>query len=86
MQMRPAMVLDRPPASDSSPTGGNGLLYRLQVPQLIGRTYEKVARRAKEMEQRWGVRANPVKADMSDWDQIHGPYARPTKCSAAWTS
>ncbi len=38
---------------------------------LIGRTFEKVQRRAKEVEQRWGVRAIPVKADMSDWDQVH---------------
>jgi 3-oxoacyl-[acyl-carrier protein] reductase len=38
---------------------------------LIGRTYEKVERRAKEVEQRWGVNAYPVKADMSDWDQVH---------------
>src|SRR5215469_6316223 len=38
---------------------------------LIGRTFEKVERRAKEVEQRWGVRAIPVKADMSDWDQVH---------------
>jgi len=39
---------------------------------LIGRTFEKVERRAKEIEQRWGVNAFPVKADMSDWDQVHG--------------
>src|ERR1700742_3272318 len=39
---------------------------------LIGRTFEKVERRAKEVEQRWGVRAIPVKADMSDWDEVHG--------------
>jgi 3-oxoacyl-[acyl-carrier protein] reductase len=38
---------------------------------LIGRTFEKVERRAKEIEQRWGVNAFPVKADMSDWDQVH---------------
>ncbi len=38
---------------------------------LIGRTFEKVERRAKEVEQRWGVRAIPIKADMSDWDQVH---------------
>jgi 3-oxoacyl-[acyl-carrier protein] reductase len=38
---------------------------------LIGRTFEKVQRRAKEVEQRWGVRAIPVKADMSDWDEVH---------------
>ncbi|BBX65980.1 beta-ketoacyl-ACP reductase [Mycobacterium saskatchewanense] len=38
---------------------------------LIGRTLEKVERRAKEIEQRWGVNAFPVKADMSDWDQVH---------------
>jgi 3-oxoacyl-[acyl-carrier protein] reductase len=39
---------------------------------LIGRTFEKVQRRATEVERRWGVRAIPVKADMSDWDQVHG--------------
>ena len=38
---------------------------------LIGRTLEKVERRAKEVEQRWGVKAFPVKADMSDWDEVH---------------
>jgi len=38
---------------------------------LIGRTYEKVERRAKEVERRWGVRAYPVSADMSSWDQVH---------------
>lgn len=39
---------------------------------LIGRTFEKVRRRAAEVEERWGVRAVPVKADMSDWDEVHG--------------
>jgi 3-oxoacyl-[acyl-carrier protein] reductase len=39
---------------------------------LIGRTFEKVERRAKEIEKRWGVDAFPVKADMSDWDEVHG--------------
>jgi 3-oxoacyl-[acyl-carrier protein] reductase len=38
---------------------------------LIGRTFEKVERRAREIEKRWGVDAFPVKADMSDWDQVH---------------
>lgn len=38
---------------------------------LIGRTLEKVERRAKEVEQRWGVKAVPIRADMSDWDQVH---------------
>ncbi|HNM83751.1 MAG TPA: SDR family NAD(P)-dependent oxidoreductase [Mycobacterium sp.] len=38
---------------------------------LIGRTFEKVERRAKEIETRWGVKAFPVRADMSDWDQVH---------------
>ncbi len=33
-------------------------------------------RRAKEVEQRWGVRAVPVKADMSDWDQVHDAVAQ----------
>jgi 3-oxoacyl-[acyl-carrier protein] reductase len=38
---------------------------------LIGRTFEKVERRAAEIEKRWGVNAFPVKADMSDWDEVH---------------
>jgi len=38
---------------------------------LIGRTFEKVERRAREIEKRWGVNAFPVQADMSDWDQVH---------------
>ena len=38
---------------------------------LVGRTFEKVRRRAAEVEERWGVRAVPVRADMSDWDQVH---------------
>jgi 3-oxoacyl-[acyl-carrier protein] reductase len=39
---------------------------------LVGRTFEKVERRAKEVEERWGVHAVPIRADMSDWDQIRG--------------
>ncbi|MQY27541.1 SDR family NAD(P)-dependent oxidoreductase [Nocardia aurantia] len=42
---------------------------------LVGRTFEKVERRAKEIEQRWGVRTVPVRADMSDWDQVHRAVA-----------
>lgn len=38
---------------------------------LIGRTFEKVQRRATEIEKRWGVKAFSVRADMSDWDQVH---------------
>lgn len=38
---------------------------------LVGRTFEKVERRAKEVTERWGVQAIPVKADMSDWEQVH---------------
>lgn len=38
---------------------------------LIGRTFEKVQRRATEIEKCWGVKAFPVRADMSDWDQVH---------------
>ncbi|WP_254205836.1 SDR family NAD(P)-dependent oxidoreductase [Nocardia alni] len=38
---------------------------------LIGRTFAKVERRAKEIEQRWDVRAVPILADLSDWDQVH---------------
>jgi 3-oxoacyl-[acyl-carrier protein] reductase len=43
---------------------------------LIGRTFEKVDRRSKEVAQRWGVRALPVQADMSDWDQVHDAVKR----------
>jgi 3-oxoacyl-[acyl-carrier protein] reductase len=38
---------------------------------LIGRTLAKVERRAAEIEQRWGVKAVPVLADLTDWDQVH---------------
>jgi 3-oxoacyl-[acyl-carrier protein] reductase len=38
---------------------------------LIGRTLEKVQRRAKEVEQRWGVDTVAIRADMSDWGQVH---------------
>lgn len=37
---------------------------------LVGRTREKVMRRAKEIEQRWNVNTVPVQADMSDWPQV----------------
>jgi 3-oxoacyl-[acyl-carrier protein] reductase len=39
---------------------------------LVGRTFEKVERRAKEVHERWGVQTVPIRADMSDWDQIRG--------------
>jgi 3-oxoacyl-[acyl-carrier protein] reductase len=38
---------------------------------LVGRTLEPLERRAKEINQRWGVNTVPVQADMSDWDQVH---------------
>ncbi|MEX5635065.1 SDR family NAD(P)-dependent oxidoreductase [Parafrankia sp. FMc2] len=38
---------------------------------LVGRTFSKVERRAAEVEKRWGVKAVPIRADMSDWDQVH---------------
>lgn len=38
---------------------------------LIGRTLEKVEKRAAEVEKRWGVKAVPIRADMSEWDQVH---------------
>ena len=38
---------------------------------LIGRTFAKVERRANEIEARWGVKAVPVLADLSEWDQVH---------------
>lgn len=38
---------------------------------LIGRTLEKVERRGREVEERWGVKTVAIRADMSDWDQVH---------------
>lgn len=38
---------------------------------LLGRTAEKVERRAAEIEKRWGVQAVPVTVDLADWDQVH---------------
>jgi NAD(P)-dependent dehydrogenase (short-subunit alcohol dehydrogenase family) len=38
---------------------------------LIGRTTEKLERRGAEIEKRWGVKTVAIRADMSDWDQIH---------------
>ncbi|OBK53526.1 SDR family NAD(P)-dependent oxidoreductase [Mycobacterium sp. 1081908.1] len=38
---------------------------------LIGRTLEKVQRRGREVAQRWGVKTVAIRADMSDWDQVH---------------
>ncbi|ETB52444.1 MULTISPECIES: SDR family NAD(P)-dependent oxidoreductase [Mycobacterium avium complex (MAC)] len=38
---------------------------------LIGRTLEKVQRRGREVEERWGVKTVAISADMSDWDQVH---------------
>src|SRR5690606_25971788 len=38
---------------------------------LIGRTLSKVEKRAAEIEKRWGVKAYPILADLSDWDQVH---------------
>ncbi len=38
---------------------------------LIGRTLEKVERRGREIQERWGVKTVAVRADMSDWDQAH---------------
>ncbi|MCK9930296.1 SDR family oxidoreductase [Frankia sp. Mgl5] len=38
---------------------------------LVGRTFEKVERRAGEITKRWGVKTVPIRADMSDWDQVH---------------
>lgn len=39
---------------------------------LVGRTLEKVERRAAEVAERWGVHTVAIRADMSDWDQIRG--------------
>jgi len=38
---------------------------------LIGRTFEKVERRGREIQERWGVKTVAIRADMSDWDQVH---------------
>jgi 3-oxoacyl-[acyl-carrier protein] reductase len=38
---------------------------------IVGRTLSKCERRAGEIEQRWGVKAYPVLADLTDWDQVH---------------
>ncbi|ADP82407.1 SDR family NAD(P)-dependent oxidoreductase [Pseudofrankia inefficax] len=38
---------------------------------LIGRTLSKVEKRAAEIEEKWGVKAYPILADLSDWDQVH---------------
>ncbi|MEU9454427.1 SDR family NAD(P)-dependent oxidoreductase [Streptomyces sp. NPDC048277] len=38
---------------------------------LVGRTLEKVERRAAEVEKKWGVQAVPIRADLSDWDEVH---------------
>ncbi|HTR70567.1 MAG TPA: SDR family NAD(P)-dependent oxidoreductase [Mycobacteriales bacterium] len=42
---------------------------------LVGRTFDKVERRAKEVAEKWGVTTVPIKADMSDWDQIRRAVA-----------
>lgn len=42
---------------------------------LIGRTLEKVERRGREVEERWGVKTVAIRADMSDWDQVHDAVA-----------
>jgi 3-oxoacyl-[acyl-carrier protein] reductase len=42
---------------------------------LVGRTLSKVEKRAAEIEERWGVKAYPVLADLSDWDQVHRAVA-----------
>lgn len=42
---------------------------------LLGRTFSKVERRAKEIEDRWGVKAVPILVDLSDWDQVHRAVA-----------
>jgi NAD(P)-dependent dehydrogenase (short-subunit alcohol dehydrogenase family) len=38
---------------------------------LVGRTLEKVQRRGREIEERWGVKTIALSADMSDWEQAH---------------
>lgn len=38
---------------------------------LVGRTLSKVEQRAAEIEDRWGVKAYAIEADLSDWDQVH---------------
>lgn len=38
---------------------------------LIGRTLSKVEKRADEIRERWGVKAYAIRADLSDWDDVH---------------
>lgn len=64
-------------------SGGNGLgqatAHRLAGlgadVALLGRTFEKVERKAEEISKRWGVTAVPVKVDLSQWDQVHRAVA-----------
>lgn len=42
---------------------------------LVGRTLSEVERRAAEIRERWGVKAYPIQADLSDWDQVHRSVA-----------
>ena len=38
---------------------------------MIDLNYEGAVQNAKVVEQRWGVNAVPLQADLSDWDQVH---------------
>ena len=38
---------------------------------VIDINYEGAVQNAKVVEERWGVRAIPLEADLSDWDQVH---------------
>ncbi len=62
LQMRPAIVLDRPPASVSSSIGGNGLLYRAsRSPQELRRARRRPSRaraaRRRPMRRTYGQRS-----------------------------
>jgi 3-oxoacyl-[acyl-carrier protein] reductase len=64
-------------------SGGNGLgqatAHRLAGlgadVALLGRTFEKVEKKAQEISERWGVKAVPIKVDLSQWDQVHRAVA-----------
>ncbi len=42
---------------------------------LVGRTMASLERRAGEIGERWGVKAYPIQADLSDWDQVQRAVA-----------
>lgn len=42
---------------------------------LVGRTLSKVEQKAEDVRAKWGVKAVPVQADLSDWAQAHRAVA-----------